>query len=191
MRRSSRVVLTTAVMASVLLVALTLPIRAGAEADSSDLLTGAPTVVYLLRHAEAGQPPYGESSPDPSLVTRGSQRAEQLVHLLADAGVTRIFSTEYRRTQETVKPLSQQLGLEVEPYDPRALEEFARRLRSMRGRVVVSGHSNTTPALVRFLGGDPAEPIDEKSEFDRLYVVLLRPAEPTTTILLRYGSGQR
>ena len=187
MTRSPVVVPATALIALMLLAVLAPAVRAADENARSAGSDGVTTVVYLLRHAEKVGPPYENSPPDPALTPGGKQRAEQLVHVLADAGVTRIFSTDYRRTTETVEPLSRRLGLEVESYDPRALAEFARLLRSMSGRVVVSGHSNTTPALVSLLGGESGEPIDEKTEFDRLYVVTLLPDGPATTILLRYG----
>ena len=145
------------------------------------------TVIYLLRHAEAALPPYREDPPDPSLNKAGIERAGQLVHVLGAAGATRIFSSDFKRTRETVQPLARRLGLDIELYNPRALEDFARQLRSMSGRLIVAGHSNTTPALVRLLGGDPGEPIHEATEFDRLYVMILQAGESTATIELRYG----
>jgi len=60
-------------------------------------------------------------------------------------------------------------------------------MKNSIGRILVSGHSNTTPALVQLLGGDPGEPINEKSEFDRLYVMILNPNQPVTALLLKYG----
>jgi hypothetical protein len=51
----------------------------------------------------------------------------------------------------------------------------------------VVGHSDTTPELVGLLGGDPGAPIDEPTEYDRLYVVTLGPDGTVTTVLLRYG----
>ena len=44
-----------------------------------------------------------------------------------------------------------------------------------------------TPELVGLLGGDAGAPIDEKVEYDRLYVVSIAPGEEVDTILLRYG----
>ena len=69
--------------------------------------------------------------------------------------------------------------------EPGDLEDFAGHLKMMSGRIVVSGHSNTTPGLVRALGGDPGEPINE-SEYDRLYVLVLLPGGGVETVLIRY-----
>jgi hypothetical protein len=50
------------------------------------------------------------------------------------------------------------------------------------------GHSNTTPEVVKHLGGDPGGAIDE-NEYDRFYVVVLSPQGPAT-VVLRYGSSR-
>ena len=144
-------------------------------------------IVYLVRHAEALYPPPADDPRNPPLAEVGRARAKKLAHVLHDAGITRIYSTELHRTQQTAAPLARRLGIAVETYDPGDLAGFARRLLDQPGRVLVSGHSNTTPELVALLGGEPGEPIDEKTEFDRLYVVILAPGRPPETLLLHYG----
>lgn len=157
-------------------------------ADAGQLADAeAATVVYLVRHAEAVYPPPADDPGDPPLNEAGRRRAERLAEVLGDAGVTRILSTDLQRTRQTAAPLAERLGLEVELYDPSDLAGLAERLRGLGGRLLVSGHSNTTPELVRLLGGEPGSPIDERTEFDRLYLVLLEPGRPPRTLLLRYG----
>lgn len=145
-------------------------------------------VVYLLRHAEALSPPPEDEPRNPPLNVMGQERADALARLLSSESIDHVFSTEYHRTQETAAPLATALGLEVEPYDPRALEDFAAQLRATPGRHVVLGHSNTTPALVENLGGQPGEPIDEQVEYDRLYTVIIGADGEVTTLLHRYGA---
>ena len=138
--------------------------------------------VLLIRHAEKL-----DSGADPGLSSRGRERAANLATMLADAGVRRVLSTDYRRTRETVEPLATALDLRVETYDPRELEALAARLLAVEGPSVVVGHSNTTPALVALLGGEPGSPIDDASEFDRLYVLHRTASGNVSTLLLRYG----
>lgn len=157
---------------------------AGGEGDTADREA---TVVYLVRHAEKMDAGASKDPKNPDLTEAGKQRADLLARVLADAGVERIYSTDYVRTMATASPLARKLGVEVERYDPTDLAGFAKRLRERGGRVLISGHSNTTPALVEALGGEPGSPIDEASEYDRLYVLVIGPAD-TTTMLLRYGS---
>lgn len=121
--------------------------------------------IYLVRHAEK------QTGENPSLTPEGMRRAETLAALLADAGMTHIHSTDYKRTLETAAPVAKQTGLKVQIYDPSDLDAFAEQLIATKGVHLVVGHSNTTPQLVTALGGDPGTEIDEQSEYDRLYVI--------------------
>lgn len=133
------------------------------------------SAIYLVRHAEKvtdGGAMIVDDPRDPPLTAEGEARAEALADTLEDAGITQIWSSDYTRTRDTAAPFAERLGLEVQLYDPSALEPFAGRLLVQRGEtVLVVGHSNTTPDLVEFLGGDGGTPILEATEYDRLYVV--------------------
>ncbi len=155
---------------------LTLLVAAPSVAAQEDV------VVYLVRHAERAE----DGTDDPPISEAGVERAWLLAEMLKDAGITHIHSTDYKRTLQTGKPLAEASGLEAASYDPRDLGGFAARLRSTPGRHLVLGHSNTTPDLVRALGGDPGEPIEE-FEYDRLYVVVV-DTDDVSTILLRFGA---
>ncbi len=140
------------------------------------------SVFFLVRHAEKA-----DQSEDPPLTEAGHARARALAHLLRDAGVDAIFSSDFERCRDTAHPLARDLGLSVTLYDPNKLPELARTLLSSPGRALVVGHSNTTPELAGLLGGDPGPPIPE-TEYDRLYVLHHRPGIGTTTTLLRLGA---
>lgn len=150
-------------------------------------LNGQPaTILYLVRHAEK-MPATEENPSDPSLSEEGKVRAQQLAQTLRAAGITRIYSSDFARTRETARPLADVLGLTVEIYDARALQDFAASLKTQTGRIVVVGHSNTTPALAEMLGGDAGEPITEE-EYDRLYALIKDAQGEVTTLSLRYGN---
>lgn len=127
----------------------------------------ADTVYYLFRHAEKNT-----ENPDPGLTEEGQIRARNLADFLIPRGVTRIFSTDTKRTRDTVVPLAQRLGLEIEIYDGRDLPGFAEKLKGIEGVIVVSGHSNTTPELAALVSGQETEYMPE-SEYDRLYAIIL------------------
>jgi phosphohistidine phosphatase SixA len=139
-------------------------------------------IVFLIRHAEKA-----DDSRDPPLSDAGKQRAEGVARLLGDAGITRVWSTNLLRTRHTAQPLAERLGLPVETYDPMTLDAFADGLRRRAGRHLVVGHSNTTPDLVKALGGTPGDAIQD-NEYDRLYV-LVCVGESVTTTLLRFGAA--
>ena len=58
-----------------------------------------PLPVFLVRHAEKV-----DQSMDPDLSMEGYRRAGELARVLADAGIERIFSSDYVRTRETAGP---------------------------------------------------------------------------------------
>ncbi|MEJ8568609.1 SixA phosphatase family protein [Elongatibacter sediminis] len=132
------------------------------------------TVYVLFRHAEKAT-----QSPDPGLNEQGKERALALAAYLQKAGVTKIFSSDYQRTRETVEPLSNLTGIEIELYDPRDLEAFARELKEMSGTIAVCGHSDTTPQLASLVSGQVTEPIPE-TEYGRLYTVVTKMGGETT-----------
>lgn len=142
------------------------------------LAAAEPSAIYLVRHGEKAA--VGQ---DPELTPRGQERARQLAAILHRAGITAIFSTPTLRTQQTAAPLAQQTGLSVQLYDPRAPKALVEKVRALSGAVVVVGHSNTLPELVRLFGGAPGSDIRD-DEFDRLYQLLPGADGRINTILL-------
>lgn len=149
--------------------------QAGVSADAD------PTVVFVVRHAERAN----DGTSDPVISLPGWDRARLLATMLADVGLTHIHSTDFRRTRGTGRPTAEALGLEIELYNPRDLPGFAAQLRQTPGRHLVLGHSDTTPAMVAALGGDPISRIDEM-EYDRLYIVTLTP-DGASSVMVRFG----
>jgi phosphohistidine phosphatase SixA len=172
------------------ILALALLLSGGAGPILAQEATGrsaTPDLVVLVRHAEKADEPAG----DPPLSAAGAVRAAELARVLAGAGITRIHSSDTRRTMDTARPLAEALGIEIERYDPRDLEGMAARLRALPGRHLVVGHSNTTDVLSGLLGGDTFGEIVEAWEYDRLYFLAPSPAGEgagATTVLLRFGA---
>lgn len=164
--------------ASVALLALALGVTlpATAQAPATDTV-----VVYLVRHAEKL-----DDSRDPPLSELGQRRALELARLLTDAGVTHAWSTDYERTRATAQPTAASRGFTVRLYDANNLAGFAAQLLATPGRHLVVGHSNTTPALARALGGNGGNLIGDL-EYDRLYV-LTKAGHHITTVQLRWGA---
>lgn len=169
---------------------------------------GAPTIVFLLRHAEKALSP----PKDPPLTEAGAARATALAELLAEAGVTHLFASEFERTQKTVAPLATRLRKPVTVIAASNPDELAAQLRALpSGSVaVVAGHSNTIPALVRTLGGARDGVLDGTTqgnsgeqfpddEYGRLIELVLEPAAaaardaatPTVVRALRLHVGAR
>ena len=73
--------------------------------------TASPTI-YLVRHAERAAVS-GRVPADTGLSRAGQARAQSLAHLLSGAGISAIYTTEYRRTQETAAPLARSLRIRL------------------------------------------------------------------------------
>jgi len=155
---------------------LTLPTLIAAQEE--------PVVVYLVRHAERAE----DGTNDPPISEAGWERSRLLATMLADAGITHVHSTDYKRTQSTGQPFAEAAGLEIQSYDPRDMAGFAEQLRNTPGRHLVLGHSNTTPGMAAALGGDAYGEISEM-EYDRLYVVTIMQHH-ISTVLLRFGAAE-
>lgn len=179
--------------AALVSLALLAPLAFALRAQSAAEAAAKPVTVFVVRHAEKAvtDPP----ARDPELSEAGAERARALERLLAKAGVTHLYCTEFLRTRATVEPLGETLGLEPETIAANASGEQIAALRALRPGAValVAGHSNSVPQLVAGLGGLVPELEQGKlaeDEYDRLFVVTL-PAGPgaaTQTLELRYGA---
>src|SRR5262245_38140226 len=105
------------------------------------------TTVLLVRQAEKA----AEGGNDPSPSSAGQDRARVLAHVAGAADVAAIYVTQYKRTKETAAPLSARLGLT--PIEHLAADStgLVSEIQSRwAGRtVVVCGHSNSLPEIVR------------------------------------------
>lgn len=143
------------------------------------------TTVVVVRHAEKV-----DDSADPLLSEAGNARAHALAEALAHAGVTAILTTQYERTRSTAAPLGERVGVApivVAAAGRTHVNDVAARVRELGpGTIVVVGHSNTVPAIVRALGGPDVGEIPD-SAYDDMFVLTL-DEKGTRLIRTRYGS---
>lgn len=151
---------------------------------------GAQSLVFFVRHAEradggaAAAPKSMTGAPaDPLLSAAGEQRAAKLATLLVDSRIKAIYATEFKRTQDTGKPLAAKLGLSVETVPASDTTALVARIKTDHPKdvVLVIGHSNTLPAAIKAFGGPDIAIADE--EYSAIYV--LSPATGAIT-LIRY-----
>jgi len=127
--------------------------------------------VLIVRHAEradAGTTPVAGA--DPNLSDAGLSRAKSLAAMLKDAGITAIFVTQYKRTQQTAAPLATALGITPVTIQSADTAALVAKVKASPGNVLVVGHSNSVPAVIKGLGVD-APVVVEESEFDNLFIV--------------------
>jgi broad specificity phosphatase PhoE len=139
----------------------------------------AQSTIFIVRHAEKAD----SESKDPDLSEAGNARAQALARMLKDAGITRIFTTEFKRTQQTAGPLAKLLGLEVKSLAANDSAELVTALHDENGNALVVGHTNTIPDLIKALGIATPIAIPE-NEYDDLFVIRL--TEKLQLIRLHY-----
>ncbi|HWO10581.1 MAG TPA: phosphoglycerate mutase family protein [Polyangiaceae bacterium] len=144
-----------------------------------------PTTLLLVRHAD-------RAANEDALTPAGLARASELARVAAKLAPAAIYHSNTQRARDTAGPLARALGLS--PLERPAADVdglLAEILEQRRGqRVLVVGHSNTVPQLIRAAGG-PSLPDLEHDEFDDLFVLSVcscwpRRAEVTH---LQYGAA--
>jgi broad specificity phosphatase PhoE len=119
--------------------------------------------LYLVRHTEkAAWPSDRELDAFQPLSQEGIARAAALAERLKTAGIAAVYTSRTTRTIETAVPLVQASGIPVTADDattkPDEMAAFLSRLRGKHASdkaVLIVGHSNTIPELLRKLGATP------------------------------------
>jgi broad specificity phosphatase PhoE len=101
-------------------------------------------------------------------------------------GIDAIFASEFRRTHQTVTPLSETLALPVNLVPSATWSDLRRRItREHRGEyVLVSGSSNTVPLLVEALSGEKV--IVRDDEYDAMFIIFVPQISKTKVVRVRY-----
>jgi phosphohistidine phosphatase SixA len=159
------------------------------------------TTVFLIRHAEKAEgAAMGAMTQDPPLSESGKARSQELARMLGGAGIKAIYTSQYLRTKQTAEPLAAQLGLtataiplKMSASNPRevseqSIAEITNKIYERPGdAVLIIGHSNTVPEVIKMLGGDVVPKIDEK-KFDDLFVVTVYGKGKAKVVQMKYGS---
>ncbi|WP_224490338.1 SixA phosphatase family protein [Robertkochia flava] len=139
------------------------------------------TTFYLIRHAEKDRS--NPENRDPELTEKGHMRADYWKEVLNQVPLTAVYSTNYKRTVQTVTPVAEAKALKIDLYDPDTtnLRNWSQKHKGQH--VLVVGHSNTTPALVNQLMGTEKYPDIDDSNNGNLYIVQYLAGEARPIIL--------
>jgi 2,3-bisphosphoglycerate-dependent phosphoglycerate mutase len=143
--------------------------------------TNETTTYYFIRHAEKDRSDKTNRNPD--LNKLGKKRAKKWAKYFNKINIDAIYSTHYNRTQQTAQPIAKNKKLEVSDYDPRALysEEFIKATKGKR--VLVVGHSNTTPAFVNIILGNKKHKDIDDNDNSKLFLVTISGEKITDKVL--------
>jgi broad specificity phosphatase PhoE len=156
------------------------------------LPASAEQVIFVVRHAEraplpgqSGAAVQGMMGEDPPLNAAGEQRAAKLASVLASAGIRHIYTSEYRRTRQTADPLAKQLELTPVIAAAKDPDPLIAQVRRAQGNVLIVGHANTMPDLLKKLGVTEAVTIGD-NDYDNLFIVFRNAAGKATLVRLKY-----
>lgn len=114
--------------------------------DNTEAQDNYVTTYYFIRHAEKDRNEKNNDNPD--LTEKGIQRAENWMAVFDKVPFDIIYSTNYNRTIQTANPTAKHKNLEVQIYDPKALYNEDFKSKTKGKKVLIVGHSNTTPQFV-------------------------------------------
>ena len=131
-------------------------------------------IIYLVRHAEKDTMPPN----NPILTEAGYERSYKLAEMFKKSRLDAVYSTLYNRTVHTVDSLTTVKGIETKIYQPRDLKQLSIDIVESKemNRVLVAGHSNTTPALANvFMEEKIIEAGFHDDDYDNFLVVNILP----------------
>lgn len=159
------------------------------------------TTVFLVRHAEKQVASQGQqmmSANDPPLTDDGKQRAKNLERMLAKAEIKTIITSQFLRTKQTAEPLAEALKIapEVLPVaaDPNDRTKVSQQsiknivdkiYQSNGGAVLVVGHTNTLPEIIKMLGAGSVAEIPE-TDYDNIFIVTVIDKGKAKVVRMRF-----
>ena len=139
--------------------------------------------IILVRHGEKAD----ATSQDPDLSAEGKQRAERLVKRIGKFRPGAFYSTNYKRTRDTVAPLAAKRKKQVQTYDARQPQQLVDSImKSETKRFVVAGHSNTIPGLANLISKKELFKNLDDTEYSVIWVIKLKDGKVRKFELLEY-----
>ena len=141
--------------------------------------------IYLIRHAEKDTLP----EKNPILTQEGYDRSYRLARLFKQTRLDAIYSTLYNRTMHTVDSLATMKGMQTNIYQPKDLRQLNIDIEGNKelNNVIISGHSNTTPAMANvFMGQKVIDAGFHEDDYDNFLVVNISKEGTKKLYQLRY-----
>lgn len=142
------------------------------------------TTFILVRHAEKA----AEGGSDPDLKPEGMKRADSFAALFTKASVDAVYSTNYKRTRNTIAPLANSKNLTVNTYSSMKAADLEVLLtKHTGGTIVIAGHSNTIPEIANALVGEKKFEQFTDADYGNILVISVTAVGKDAKVLwLRY-----
>jgi broad specificity phosphatase PhoE len=134
----------------------------------SGSIASAEPVVVIVRHGEKA----ANGGGDPDLSSAGRARADVLARMLKDAAITAVFTSEFKRTQETAAPTATSAHVTPTVVAAKDPARLVAELHKLNGNALVVGHGDTIPNIINALGINSAINIPD-ADYSELLIVTL------------------
>ena len=124
------------------------------------------TTYYFIRHAEKV-----DNSQNPDLSEIGLERANLWNKIFSEVGFDEIYSTDYKRTTQTASPTATAKNIQIKLYNPKTTAIDSFKKETLGKKVLIVGHSNTTPNFVNQIINQKIYADIEDTRFGNLYIV--------------------
>ena len=142
--------------------------------------------IILVRHAEKETAEMVDAN-DPPLTAAGKERAERLVKKIGKYRPGAFYSTNYKRTRDTVAPLAKKRNKTVEIYDPAKPQDLINSIKASKTkRFVIVGHSNTIPPLANLITGKDLFKNLQDPEYSVIWLIKMKNGKATKVEILDY-----
>ncbi|MDI5950450.1 phosphoglycerate mutase family protein [Flavobacterium sp. LB2P84] len=126
------------------------------------------TTYYFIRHAEKV-----DNSQNPDLSEIGLERANLWSKIFSEVGFDEIYSTDYKRTTQTASPTATAKKIKIKLYNPKTTAIDSFKKETLGKKVLIVGHSNTTPNFVNQIINQKKYADIEDTTFGNLYIVTI------------------
>ena len=144
------------------------------------------TTFFLVRHAEKMK-----DSNNPALTEKGIKRALDLEKVLSNIPIKAIYTSDFLRTKQTVEYMAMMRNMDgdVKIYNHKDLKGAAKEMITNHSKkvILVSGHSNSTPAMINILTGTADWESLSESDYDNLFIVSVYENAPANVLHFKYG----
>jgi 2,3-bisphosphoglycerate-dependent phosphoglycerate mutase len=136
------------------------------------------TTYYFIRHAEKV-----DNSQNPDLSEIGLERAKLWNKIFSEVSFDEIYSTDYKRTIQTATPTAADNKIQIKLYNPKTIAIDSFKKETLGKKVLIVGHSNTTPNFVNQIINQKIYADIEDTTFGNLYIVTINDGTITHQLL--------
>lgn len=138
------------------------------------------TTYYLIRHAEKDRT--NKINKNPNLNKKGQERVKIWANYFENIDLNAVYSTQYNRTMQTAKPIAESKNLAIKNYDPVKIYDAVFQKETKGKKVLIVGHSNTTPSFVNKILGEKKYKKMNDRDNSSVYIVTIKGDEKINII---------